>query len=81
MATAADILIDTLATWGRCRVRTAGRRHQRDHGGAAQTTGSGAFPAGPPRGIRRLHGLRLCQMDRQARRLSRDLRGPAESIF
>ncbi len=69
-STAADVLIDTLRGLGRRgRLRPARRRHQRHHGGAAHAPGPDPLRPGPPRGVGRVHGLRLRQVHRQARRL------------
>ncbi len=55
-------------------VWAAGRRDQRHHGGLAQAPGRRAVRPRPPRGSRRVHGLCLCQGDRQAGRVPRHLR-------
>jgi hypothetical protein len=52
----------------RC-IRPARRRHQRADGSAAHPPGPHPLRAGAPRAVRRLHGLRLCQVDRAARRV------------
>ena len=65
---------------GRARhLRPAGRRHQRHHGSAAHAAGPDHLRAGPPRRIGGVHGVRLREIHRPARRLPGDVRPRRDS--
>ena len=82
-ATASDVLVDTPDRLGRRdHLRPARRRHQRHRRGAAHAAGPHPLHRRASRGSGRLHGLRLREVDRQARLLPGDHRArrrpPAE---
>ncbi len=73
--TAGDVLVDTLIDWGVDTVfGIPGDGINGIMESLAQAAGRDPLHPGAPRGGGRLHGLRLRQMDRQARRVPRDLR-------